>query len=407
VTVELAFRTVFWLSTAVVTFVYFGYPVLLRLGLFGLRKPFDRVPIPTQPPMVSVIIAARNEESGIEGKLRNLLSSSYPREQLEILVGSDGSSDRTEEIVRPLATEGVGLISFPMHQGKSAVQNRLVAVASGSILVFTDADCLVSRSAISDIVENFSDPTVGLVTGCPSYVNRSETSVTENEGMYLRYETWLREQESARGLLAVASGSFFALRRSLWKPLDAHLGDDFVLPLKVIESGFRNVLDSRVVAQTQLLQSNPDAMLRLKIRIVSKDFRALLAQTSLLNPFANGRIAVALGSHKLLRWFVPYFLIAIFMTTSLLSVHPAFRAMTGLQIAFYAAAIVGLVFPRQRLHAAWSIPASFCLVNFASLLGTLKCLAGRTSGRWEPKRTRAALARPRPVENTTLSREPE
>ena len=406
-TIELVFRAVFWLSTAVVAYVYFGYPLLLRLGVLGRRKPFDRVPIPTQPPMVSVIIAARNEESGIEGKLRNLLSSSYPRERLEILVGSDGSSDRTEEIVRPLATEGVGLISFPMHQGKSAIQNRLVAAASGSILVFTDADCLLSRTAITDIVENFSDPAVGLVTGRPSYVNRSETSVTENEGMYLRYETWLREQESARGLLAVASGSFFAVRHSLWKPLDAHLGDDFVLPLHVIESGFRNVLDPRVVAETQLLQSNPTAMLRLKIRIVSKDFRALLAQTSLLNPFANGRIAVALWSHKLLRWFVPYFLIAIFLTTSLLSVYPAFRAMTGLQIAFYAAAIIGLVFPRQTFRAPWSIPASFCLVNFASLLGTLKCLAGRTSGRWEPKRTRPGRARPGPAENTTLSRELE
>jgi cellulose synthase/poly-beta-1,6-N-acetylglucosamine synthase-like glycosyltransferase len=254
VTFESALQTVFWISIAVVTYVYFGYPPLLRVGLFGGRKPLNLAAITTQPPMVSVIIAARNEESGIEAKLRNLLSSSYPRECMEILVGSDGSSDRTEEIVRPLAYEGVGLISFPLHQGKSAMQNRLVAAASGSILVFTDADCLLSPYAISEIVANFSDPMVGLVTGRPVYVNRSETNVTENEDTYLRYETWLREQESARGILAMASGSFFALRRSLWKPLDARLGDDFVLPLHVARSGFRNVLDSRVVAETQLLQ---------------------------------------------------------------------------------------------------------------------------------------------------------
>ena len=264
VTIELAVRTVFWVSGAAVAYVYFGYPLLLRIGLFGKRKPLTSGAPPMQPPMVTVIIAARNEESGIDAKLKNLLSSNYPRERLEILVGSDGSSDRTEELVRPLAAEGVGLISFPIHRGKSAMQNRLVAAASGSILVFTDADCLVSRSAISEVVENFRDPAIGLVTGRPIYVNRSETGVTENEGTYLQYETWLREQESARGILAVASGSFFALRRSLWSPLEAHLGDDFALPLHVAQSGFRNVLDPRVVAETHLSQSNPAAMVRLE-----------------------------------------------------------------------------------------------------------------------------------------------
>jgi poly-beta-1,6-N-acetyl-D-glucosamine synthase len=257
-------------------------------------------------------------------------------------------------------------------------------------------------------VENFSDPATGLVTGRPAYVNRSETGITENEDSYLRYETWLREQESACGILAMASGSFFALRRSLWKPLDADLGDDFVLPLHVIASGFRNVLDRRVVAQTELLQSNPAAMLRLKTRIVSKDFRALLAQANLLNPFANGRVALGLWSHKLLRWFVPYFLLAMLVISSLLSAHPAFRVLTQLQITFYAAASLGLVFlGRREIRAPWSVPASFCLVNFASLLGTLKCLAGRTSGRWEPERTLPMYSRSRPPKSAKLSRESE
>ena len=406
-TIELAVRTVFWVSGAAVAYVYFGYPLLLRIGLFGKRKPLTSGAPPMQPPMVTVIIAARNEESGIDAKLKNLLSSNYPRERLEILVGSDGSSDRTEELVRPLAAEGVGLISFPIHQGKSAMQNRLVAAASGSILVFTDADCLVSRSAISEVVENFRDPAIGLVTGRPIYVNRSETSVAENEGTYLQYETWLREQESARGILAVASGSFFALRRSLWKPLDAHLGDDFALPLHVAQSGFRNVLDPRVVAETHLSQSNPAAMVRLKIRIVSKDFRALLAETDLLNPFAYGGVAAALWSHKLLRWFVPYFLVAIFLSTALLSAHPAFRVVLALQIAFYSVAIIGLLAHKRVLRAPWSVPASFCLVNFASLLGTLKCLSGRTSGRWEPKRSQSARSRVNSADSATLSRETE
>jgi hypothetical protein len=146
-------------------------------------------------------------------------------------------------------------------------------------------------------------------------------------------------------------------------------------------------------------------VLRLKVRIVSKDFHALLAQAHLLNPFANGRLAVALWSHKLLRWFVPYFLMAIFVSTSLLWAHPAFRDVAALQIAFYGAAVIGLVSHKRPLRPPWSVPASFCLVNFASLLGTLKCLAGHRSGRWEPERAKSAWAKT--PEKATLVREPE
>jgi cellulose synthase/poly-beta-1,6-N-acetylglucosamine synthase-like glycosyltransferase len=370
-------------------YVYFGYPLLLRLGFFGRQQPLRVAAMSGEQPMISIIIAAHNEEAGIEAKLRNLLASKYPRERMEILVGSDGSSDRTEAIVRPLAAEGVGLISFPQHQGKSAIQNRLVAAASGSILVFTDADCLLSPDALNRLVENFRDPRIGLVTGRPAYLNRADTQITANESIYLDYETWLREQESALGILAMASGSLFAVRRSLWKSLDRHVGDDFALPLHVARSGFRNILEICAIATTHLTQNTPSAMLRLKVRIVSKDFRALLAQPALLNPFRAGRLALGLWSHKILRWFVPYFLIATFVTSVTLSAQPVFRAIAALQCAFYVIALAGLLQRRVEFRAPWSIPASFCLVNLAALLGTLKCFAGHTSGQWEPRRAQS------------------
>ncbi len=405
--IGLALAAVFWVSLTAVAYVYFGYPLALRLGIFGRRIALEPTAAPAEPPMVSVIIAAHNEESGIGEKLKNLLAASYPRERMEILVGSDGSSDRTEAIIRPLAAEGVGLISFPQHQGKSAMQNRLVAAASGSILIFTDADCLLAPDALSELVANFRDPAVGLVTGRPVYVNQRETAITQNESSYLGYETWLRVEESARGILAVASGSLFAVRRSLWKPLDHHLGDDFVVPLHVVKSGFRNVLEPRAIASTRLTQSNAGAMLRLKIRIVSKDFRALLREPSVLNPCRRGRtaVAVSLWSHKLLRWFVPYFLIAIFVAGILLSAHGAYRWLTGLQVAFYALAFAGLVPRKRALRAPWSLALSFCLVNLAALIGTMKCVAGRTSGRWEPDRGESPGASM--TGSATLFREPE
>src|SRR5580704_1914722 len=220
---------VFWLLVLVVVYVYFGYPLLLKLHLLGSPEPRN---LGHEKPLITVIVAAHNEESVIESKIKNLLLANYPRECVEVLIGSDGSSDRTEDIVRRFVADGVALISFPQHQGKSAVQNGLVAKASGSILIFTDADCIVPVYALSCLIENFADERIGLVTGIPRYQNDPETSVAKNESVYLRYETWLRAEESRCGLLTMASGSLFAMRRSLWKPLDPNVGDDFALPLQ-------------------------------------------------------------------------------------------------------------------------------------------------------------------------------
>lgn len=380
----------FCICLAMIAWVYFGYPLALRLGLLGRRKPFERG---GDWPLVSVIIAAHNEEPSIQAKIENVLASDYPRERIEILVGSDGSSDGTEDIVRQFAAEGVGLISFPRQQGKSAMQNGLAAAASGEILVFTDADCLFSRDALGSIAGNFADASVGLVTARPRYENASETSVTENESLYLRYETWLRRQESERGILAMASGSLFAMRRSLWRPLDPNLGDDFAFPLDVAEAGMRNVLEPRATVLTRLSQNQPRSMLRMKVRIISKDLRALLAHRALLNPARHGALAVSLWSHKLLRWLVPYALLGMLASNLCLLEQPWFRAALAFQAAFYLCALAGFARRGRPLVFPWTVPMSFCLVNFAALLGTLKCFTQAGSGRWEPERKGPAAAR--------------
>jgi len=392
--------TLFCICLAAIVWVYFGYPLTLHLGLLARRRPFEHG---GDRPPVSVIIAARNEEPSIQAKLENVLASDYPRERIEILVGSDGSSDRTEDIVRQFAAEGVGLISFPRQQGKSAMQNGLAAAASGEILVFTDADCLFSPGALGCIVGNFADAGVGLVTARPRYENATETSVTQNESLYLRYETWLRGQESDRGILAMASGSLFAMRRSLWRPLDPNLGDDFAFPLGVAEAGMRNVLEPRATALTRLSQNQARSMLRMKVRIISKDLRALLAHRALLNPVRHGALAVGLWSHKFLRWLAPYALLGMLASNLWLVGQPCFRAALALQAAFYLCALAGFAWRGRALGFPWSLPMSFCLVNLAALLGTLKCFTPAGSGRWEPERKGPVAART--METATHSRE--
>jgi glycosyltransferase involved in cell wall biosynthesis len=330
---------------------------------------------------------------------------SFPRDQVEILVGSDGSSDRTEEIVRQFESEGVGVISFPQQHGKSAIQNGLVAAASGSILVFTDADCLFAPDALRHLIDNFAESCVGLVTARPIYLSARETNVAENESAYLRYETWLRERESERGILAMASGSLFAMRRSLWKPLPSDMGDDFVLPLRVARAEFLNVIDSRAVAITRLTQNAPNSMFRMKVRIISKDFRALMANCELLNPMSHGALAITLWSHKLLRWLVPFFLLGMFGCNLFLLDAHFFRVLLAMQLGFYVIALGGFTARDRVVAFPWSVPMSFCIVNLAAFLGVLKCLSGRTSGQWKPDRSPSQIESVvRPATNTRASK---
>ena len=378
-----AAQYIFWICLALIVYVYAGYPLLLALGLFGGRKPVRRSP---HFPKLSVLIPAFDEEKVIASKLKNVLASDYPSQLLEILVGDDASSDRTSAIVRACTAENVRLISSPHRLGKSSMQNKLVSRASGSLLVFTDADCFFPPAALRLLVENFADPTVGLVTNCPSFSNPGENCVIQAEGFYWRYEHWLRRQESDRDLLAVASGSLFAMRRELWIPLDPHSGDDFVLPLRVSLRGYRNVLEPRISAVTELTEKRPSSMLRMKMRIISKDLRGLLNHLSVLNPSRTGFLALALLSHKLLRWLVPYFLLALLMSNILLLHHSPYALGFFLQALFYTLAVVGFLGRGRHFRFPFSVAFSFCLVNGAALLGTLHCTCGRTAGTWRTVR---------------------
>jgi len=381
-----ALQILFWVCAGIIVYVYAGYPLALSLGLIARRRrPFAPGADSIALPSLSVIVAAHNEEAAIESKIQNIFASNYPREGLEILIGSDGSSDRTEEIVRKYAGAGVGLISFPMQQGKSAIQNGLVAAASGEVLVFTDADCEFDPNALRCIAARFNEPQVGLVTGAPSYANQNENTVTQNEGLYLRYESWLRRQESDRGLLVMASGSLFAMRHSLWRPLDRNLGDDFELPLRAALAGFQNVLEPGAQTVTTLSQNRPESMFALKVRIISKDFRALRNYKSILNPIRRPGFAVALWSHKLLRWLVPFFLLGLLFSSGFLAHLPFYRFAFALQLVFYAVASCGLAVG-TRLPFPLSAASSFCLVNLAAFFGVLKSFGGRGSGAWAPLR---------------------
>jgi len=373
----------FWFCIGIILYVYFGYPALLASGFFGRRRSVLKKAC---EPFVSIIVPARNEEKNIVAKLENLLSLDYPRDRFEILVGNDASTDRTPTLVRDFDSSGVLLVNSSIRQGKSAMQNALVAQSKGEVLAFTDADCLLPCDALRRLMENLSDPSVGLVTNSPVFTNPEASGVVKNEGLYWRYEKWLRQQESDRCLLAMASGSLFAVRRELWRPLNPNLGDDFVLPLQVVRAGYRNILETRTAARTFLGQDRPRSMLGMKMRIIRKDFRGLLMFRNCLNPLKSGRIAIALFSHKLLRWAIPYFMIGALVANLFLLGDPVYASFFWGQALFYCLAGAGFMLESHEIHSPLSVLSSLCLVNCAALLGTLGSFSRRSAGQWETVR---------------------
>ncbi len=383
----------FWLVVSSIFYVYVGYPFLLIVLTSILRtKPVYKADI---TPSVSLIVSAYNEAGVIVEKIENSLRLDYPRSSLEIIVVSDGSTDKTDEIVSTYREEGVTLVRVDNNQGKSAAENAGVAVASGDIIVFSDANAMLRPSALRRLIRNFADGRVGCVVGRVTYINETDTSVSREEGIYWRYELFLRQEESRLGNFTMGSGPIMAIRRELFNPLDANVGEDFVLPMQVAMHGKRVVYEPEAVSEEILFQNTARSMLRSKIRIITKDLRGLFICKPILNPFHHPLCMWGLISHKLLRWFVPYFLLVVFVFTILLLKDDwSYYIALNMQLVFYALAAIG--YASQKRGTPWrifGIPFSFCLVNAAALIGIAQFVAGKKMGRWAPRRFEKVMVR--------------
>jgi cellulose synthase/poly-beta-1,6-N-acetylglucosamine synthase-like glycosyltransferase len=373
-----------WVIAAIVIYVYFGYPFLL-LALSKIR-PARSVQKANITPTVSLIIPAYNEEKAIAQKIENVLALVYPRDRLEIIVASDGSTDGTNEILKGYRDQGVRLVVLETNRGKSAAENAATAVATGDILVFSDATGKYNYDALKELTTPFADTRIGCVAGLVEYENIVVTAASSGEGMYWRYEIFLRLLESRVGNLSMASGSIMACRRLLVQPLDEAVGEDFVIPMKAAMQGFRTVYAPRAVSN-ELVAETDQGLLKTKVRIITKDLEGLFFCHAILNPFRYPLYAWGLISHKLLRWLVPYLLIVLFTINLLLLDRPFYKLGLVMQIAFYVLALAGYLWQRgSKPPRILGIPFSFCLVNLAALVGMARFMTGKKAGQWEPLR---------------------
>jgi len=358
-------RTLFWISAAVVLYVYAGYPLLLAAwARFVQRRP-RKAHVVTSWPSISIVLAARNEGRRLSGRIRNLLDIPYPGIR-EVIVVSDGSTDHTAAVVHSFG-RAVRLIELP-DGGKPVALNAGVAAAAGEILVFADARQRFSSDALLHLVANFADPQVGGVTGelvldteprvAPEHATSVdgsvralpqreissvpvESTVGEGVGLYWRYEKWLRRNESQVWSVLGATGAIYAMRRSLWQPLPADtLLDDVLAPMRAVLAGSRIVFEERARAFDRAAV-DATAESRRKVRTLAGNYQILAQEPRLLFPLANP-VWIQYVSHKIGRLLIPWALAVLFIASALLMFDGwGYTAAFAVQAGFYALACYG------------------------------------------------------------------
>ncbi len=365
-------------------YTYLGYPIMLCLLAILRRKSAHKQPA---QPFVSVVIAAYNEAECIRETVKNKLSCVYPSHKREILVVSDSSDDGTDQIVKQLGHAEVKLIRQEPRQGKTAALNRAVKLAKGEIIVFSDANSLCGRDALRHLASNFADPTVGYVTGKLSYANPDGSGVADGCGAYMRYENLLRTLETRCGSIVGVNGGIDAVRKSLYVEMAPDMLPDFVLPLSVVEQGYRVVFEPLAVLRENALSSSAGEF-QMRVRVALRSLHAMWHMRRMFNPFRHGFFAFQLFSHKLLRYSVPFFLIALLALNALMVDRSGvwLAAFLG-QCLFYGAAFVGRLLLRLRrsLPSVIYFPFYFVLINWATLVAWVKFFKGKKQTVWVPR----------------------
>jgi glycosyltransferase involved in cell wall biosynthesis len=375
-------EAVLWTSVAGLAYVYAGYPLLVAAWARWRPRPRRRAPI---EPTVSVLIAACDEAARIEARLANLRALDYPRPRLEVLLGSDGSTDGTAERARGCAGEDVRVLAFADRRGKPAVLNDLARAAHGEILVFGDARQRWAPDALRALVAGFADPEVGAVSGELILTEDDASVVGEGVGAYWRYEKAIRAAESAIDSTVGATGAIYAVRRELYEPMapDTIL-DDVLVPLAVVRQGRRVVFEPAARAFDRVAASAREEFTR-KVRTIGGNFQLFATQRRwLLHPGRN-RLFLQTVSHKGLRLLSPLLVLAAFVANAALADRPLYATLLVGQAAFYAAAGAGAVAgARGRRPALLAVPYVFCLLNDATLVAFARFVRGRQRVTWEP-----------------------
>jgi cellulose synthase/poly-beta-1,6-N-acetylglucosamine synthase-like glycosyltransferase len=372
----LPMKLAFWMSAAVVAYAYLGYPLILVFLRLFLHAPTDKATI---EPSVSVIVPAYNEQHVIEAKIRNLASLDYPMEKLEVLIASDGSTDRTVEFAERAAKgASVRVLAFAENRGKMSVLNDAVRVAKGEIVVLSDASALWAPESIRHLVANFADPAVGAVSGVYSVRRPSEAQLGDQENLYWKYETFLKTRESEICSVLGGHGQILAVRKELYPyPSAAIINDDYVIPVRVLAGGSRVVYEPKAIAFEEAKEM---AGFQRRVRVMAGNIQQIGELSSFLWPPRLLPIFFFV-SHKLTRSMVPILMVLIAVANVFLLRSYPYRLLFAVQMLFYGVALAG---SRWKLQPGLlRMPFYFCFVSAAYLWGAFGSLQGNHAVKWK------------------------
>ncbi len=370
---------IFGLSVAWLTYVYIGYPGFLWLA--RLWRKFEPRVNSDYSPKVSVLISARNEEKDIEWKVCETLSWNYPPEQLELIIASDASEDRTDEILQNIRDSRLRYVRMENRVGKNEALNRLSKIATGELLLFSDANSHIGKDCLRSMVRYFADPRVGCVTGTEhTQSEENELAVGSGTRAYLNYEFAVTSMESQVGSIIVCDGSLFAIRRSLFHTLEPDLANDLELPFWIGSQGYALLCDPAAWALEKAMRSPREEFNR-KRRICGQGVLGFWRLRHCLAGFRTWQFI----SRKVMRWMSLVPMAGILISSAMLWRHPLFTLLLGLQFVFYILALSGwmLSLKQRQGGAVFTMPFYFLLVNVAAVTGVIQASTGRRFAVWD------------------------
>jgi len=369
---------IFWTAVGLLFYGFVGYPLLM--ALFGGRHPQAAEELP-ELPTVSLLIAAHNEDVVIRDKLNNALALDYPEEKLEILLGSDGSSDGTNEIAASFTSPRIQFFAFQKRRGKPSVLNDLAKQASGDVLMLCDANVMFDAQSLRLLVAHFANPKIGAVTG-DVRIASCDADFGEGESLYYQVERRIQLGESYTGSVMGVDGGMYVLRRELFKPLlPQALNDDFVLSMQVIQCGCRIAYEPAAFANET---STPTARQEWRRRVRVSAGAIQLLKWCCWPPLTRPIELWQFASHKFLRWLTPFLLVCLLVSNiAVASVHWVYQVSLGLQIALYVIAAAATVSLRFRESKLGGIPFYFVMSYIAMVVGMFHGLLNRQQVKWK------------------------
>ncbi len=379
-------KIILTISIFLLFYVYIGYPLFILVVALIKRDTINKNE--QNIPFITIITAAFNEERVIESTIINKLEQDYPADKLEIIVVSDDSEDKTDEIVNQFKSQGVKLLRQVPRAGKTSALNMAVPLARGEILIFSDANSLYAKDTLRKLVRNFNDPEVGYVTGKMIYTNSDGSPIGDGCSTYMKYENMLRKYETKTGSVIGVDGGVDAIRKELYKPMNSDQLPDFVLPLKVSDQGFRVVYEPEAILKETSLKESADEY-RMRVRVSLRALWALSDMRHLLSIKKYNFFAFQLWSHKVLRYLCFLFLIAAFLSNAFLFQEPGwfYKLFFITQLFAYTGAILSPVLEKRgHKSSILYIFHYFTLINIASAHAFIKFILRQKQVIWNPRK---------------------